>query len=39
MGIQKYAGDVARRRSSPKLQVLNTALLPAQSGLALVMGV
>ena len=27
-GLQKYAGDVARRRgSSPKLQVLNTALM------------
>jgi predicted AAA+ superfamily ATPase len=36
VGLQKYAGDVARRRgSSPKLQVLNTALLTAQSGLAL----
>jgi uncharacterized protein len=35
-GLQKYAGDVARQRgSSPKLQVLNTALLTAQSGLAL----
>jgi uncharacterized protein len=34
-GLQKYAGDVARQRgSSPKLQVLNTALLTAQSGLA-----
>jgi predicted AAA+ superfamily ATPase len=33
-GLQKYAGDVARQRgSSPKLQVLNTALLTAQSGL------
>jgi len=31
MGIQKFAGDAARRRgSSPKLQVLNTALLTAQ---------
>src|SRR5256885_1317131 len=30
-GLQKYAGDVARQRgSSPKLQVLNTALLTAQ---------
>lgn len=29
-GLQKYAGDVARRRgSSPKLQVFNTALLTA----------
>ena len=35
-GLQKYAGDAARSRgSSPKLQVLNTALLSAQSGLAL----
>jgi len=35
-GLQKYAGDVARSRgSSPKLQVLNTALLTAQSGLTL----
>jgi uncharacterized protein len=34
-GLQKYAGDVARQRgSSPKLQVLNTALLTAQTGLA-----
>jgi predicted AAA+ superfamily ATPase len=33
-GLQKFAGDRARRRgSSPKLQVLNTALLTAQSGL------
>jgi predicted AAA+ superfamily ATPase len=33
-GLQKYAGGVARRRgSSPKLQVLNTALMTAQSGL------
>ena len=33
-GLQKYAGDRARRRgSSPKLQVLNTALLTALSGL------
>ena len=33
MGLQKYAGDKARRRgSSPKLQVLNTALMTAQSG-------
>jgi predicted AAA+ superfamily ATPase len=32
-GLQKFAGDRARRRgSSPKLQVLNTALLTAQSG-------
>ena len=34
-GLQKWAGDRARRRgSSPKLQVLNTALVTAQSGLA-----
>ena len=33
-GIQKYAGQAVRQRgSSPKLQVLNTALLTAQSGL------
>ena len=33
-GLQKYAGGVVRRRgSSPKLQVLNTALMTAQSGL------
>lgn len=33
-GLPKYAGDAARRRgSSPKLQVLNTALLTALSGL------
>lgn len=32
-GLQKYAGqEVRRRASSPKLQVLNTALLSAQSG-------
>ncbi len=31
-GIQKYAGDVARRRSSsPKFQVLNSALMSAES--------
>lgn len=36
VGLQKYAGDIARSRgSSPKLQVLNTALLTAQSGLTL----
>jgi predicted AAA+ superfamily ATPase len=36
VGLQKYAGDLARSRgSSPKLQVLNTALLTAQSGLTL----
>jgi predicted AAA+ superfamily ATPase len=34
-GLQKYAGGAARRRgSSPKLQVLNTALMTAQSGLS-----
>jgi predicted AAA+ superfamily ATPase len=34
-GLQKFAGDRARRRaSSPKLQVLNTALLTAQAGLS-----
>jgi len=33
-GLQKYAGDIARRRgSSPKFQVLNTALLTASSGM------
>jgi hypothetical protein len=33
-GLQKYAGDQARQRgSSPKLQVLNTALMTALSGL------
>jgi predicted AAA+ superfamily ATPase len=33
-GLQKYAGDVARQRgSSPKLQVLNTALMSATSNL------
>lgn len=33
-GLPKYAGDVARSRaSSPKLQVLNTALMAAASGL------
>jgi predicted AAA+ superfamily ATPase len=32
-GLQKYAGDAARSRgSSPKLQVLNTALLTVASG-------
>ncbi len=32
-GLQKYAGqEVRRRASSPKLQVLNTALMSAQSG-------
>lgn len=35
-GLPKYAGDTARSRgSSPKLQVLNTALLSATSGLTL----
>lgn len=35
-GLQKYAGGVARRRSSsPKLQVLNTALMTAQTGMTL----
>lgn len=35
-GLPKYAGDVARQRgSSPKLQVLNTALMAATSGLSL----
>jgi predicted AAA+ superfamily ATPase len=35
-GLQKFAGEVARQRgSSPKLQVLNTALMTAQSGLTL----
>ncbi len=34
-GLQKFAGDAARSRgSSPKLQVLNTALLSATSGLS-----
>ncbi|MEO8006573.1 MAG: ATP-binding protein [Betaproteobacteria bacterium] len=36
VGLQKFAGEVARSRgSSPKLQVLNTALMTAQSGLNL----
>ena len=35
-GLAKYAADSARSRgSSPKLQVLNTALMTAGSGLAL----
>jgi predicted AAA+ superfamily ATPase len=35
-GLPKYAGDVARSRgSSPKLQVLNTGLMSAASGVAL----
>lgn len=34
VGLQKYAGDAARSRgSSPKLQVLNTALMSATLGL------
>ena len=34
IGLQKYAGEAVRQRgSSPKLQVLNTALMSAQSGL------
>ena len=36
MGLQKYAGEIARQRaSSPKLQVLNTGLISAQSGMTL----
>jgi predicted AAA+ superfamily ATPase len=36
VGLQKYAGGALRRRgSSPKLQVFNTALMTAQSGLSL----
>lgn len=35
-GLQKFAGRAARSRGSiPKLQVLNTALMTAQSGMAL----
>ena len=35
-GLQKYAGAVTRQRaSSPKLQVFNTALMTASSGLSL----
>lgn len=35
-GLPKFAGDVARQRgSSPKLQVFNTALMTAPSGLTL----
>jgi len=35
-GLQKFAGEMVRSRgSSPKLQVLNTALISAQSGLTL----
>jgi hypothetical protein len=34
-GLQKFAGDVARSRgSSPKLQMLNTALMSATAGLS-----
>lgn len=34
-GLQKFAGSKARQRgSSPKLQVMNTALMTAQSGLS-----
>lgn len=34
-GLQKYAGDIARRKgSSPKLQAMNTALVTAFSGLS-----
>jgi len=36
MGLPKYAGQIVRRRaSSPKLQVLNTALMTAPSNLTL----
>ena len=36
VGLQKYSGAAVRRRSSsPKLQVLNTALMTAGSGLTL----
>lgn len=35
-GLQKYSGSTVRRRgSSPKLQVLNTALMTAQLGLSM----
>jgi predicted AAA+ superfamily ATPase len=35
-GLQKYAGEAVRQRgSSPKLQVMNTALMAAQTGLTL----
>ncbi len=38
-GLQKYAGDVARRRgSSPKFQVFNTALTTASSEMSLAQG-
>ena len=37
VGLQKYAGEAVRRRgSSPKLQVLNTALITASSGVEFV---
>ncbi len=35
-GLQKYGNEVARRGSSPKLQVLNTALMTAGTRLTLV---
>ncbi len=36
VGLQKYAAGASRQRgSSPKLQVLNTALMTAQSGMSL----
>lgn len=36
LGLQKYSGGAVRRRaSSPKLQVMNTALMTAPSGLTL----
>lgn len=36
LGLQKYSGGMVRRRaSSPKLQVMNTALMTALSGLTL----
>lgn len=36
IGLQKFAGDEARQRgSSPKFQVLNTALMTASSGMTL----
>jgi hypothetical protein len=39
VGLQKYAGDVARSRGAiPKRQVLNTALLTAPTGLMLAEG-
>lgn len=35
VGLQKYSGaEVSRKGSSPKLQVLNTALMTAQAGLS-----